>query len=162
MKTSEFLNTLKENQHMELVFTYGNGGQITPGYHITEVKNILVDSVDCGGQTDQWRETVIQLWEAPGNHGDNTYMTALKALGILNKVDSLRPMDKEAVVKFEYGNPGFHTSNLAVGSIEKSGKRVTVALEVVPTDCKAKSTCGVPEPAGIGATSNCEPGSGCC
>ena len=30
-------------------------------YHITEVKNIRVEAVDCGARTDSWEETVIQF-----------------------------------------------------------------------------------------------------
>ena len=162
MKTKEFLNALRDNQHLDLVFSYNNGHEISPGYHITEVKNILIDSVDCGGKTDQWRETVIQLWESPNQKEKEAPMTGLKALGILNKVDRLRPMDLEAELKFEYGNQRFHTAHLAVANLEQKDRKLIVSLREVPADCKAKSECGVPEPAAVAADACCDPGSGCC
>lgn len=162
MKTNEFLNTLKANQHLPLIFSYRPEKNIAPGYHITEVKNIAVDAVDCGGNTDMWNETVIQLWEVPESAPEDRYMTALKALGILNKVAQLRPMDKDAEVKFEYSNADFHTSQMSVSGIHIGEKSLVVQLYSDPTDCKAKSDCGVKEPAMASQEACCEPGSGCC
>lgn len=162
MKTKEFLNILQENQHLELVFSYLPGEVIAPGYHITEVKNIRIDSVDCGGQEDQWNETIIQLWESPEKNEKDSYMSSLKAMGILKKVDSLRPMDKEAIVKFEYSNARFHTSQMSVSDVVKKDRTLTISLSTNPTDCKAKSDCGVPEFAEVNAASSCDPDSGCC
>ena len=63
MKTNEFLSVLKENTTKSLVFEYAPGRLVGANYHITEVKNITIDSVDCGSGTDFWKETIIfQEW----------------------------------------------------------------------------------------------------
>lgn len=162
MKTNEFLRILQNNKELPLLFTYQSGKDVAPGYHITEVKNLRIDSVDCGGKEDQWNETIIQLWESPIESGDNEFMTAYKALGILNKVDRLRPMDKDAEVKFEYSNADFHTSQMSVASIDRDNGVLRVTLSTVPTDCKAKSECGVPEPVLANEQDCCGPNSTCC
>ncbi len=163
MNTGEFLSLLKENPSKELVFHYRNGQAVGANYHITEVKNITVDSVDCGAGTDSWKETVIQLWESQSELGKTNYMTAYKALGILNKVNGIKPLETTSVLKFEYGNPHFHTAQLNVHNFSREGEKLHVHLEVPTTDCKARETCGVAEPMAVEAQAGCcTPGSGCC
>ncbi|NER09656.1 hypothetical protein SAMN06265375_101828 [Muriicola jejuensis] len=162
MKTSEFLELLREHSSKALVFEYGSGQRIGANYHITEVKNISVESVDCGGRSDSWRETVIQLWENPGEADKRTYLSTYKARAILDRVHALKPMDTEAVLRFEYGNSSFHTAQLYVKGAKTDGRELTFTLQSAPTLCKAEETCGVTkveEPAGSGC---CDPASGCC
>ena len=61
MKTQEFFNVLEQHKDKSLLFEYAPNLLVGANYHITEVKHILVDSVDCGSQTDSWRETIVQL-----------------------------------------------------------------------------------------------------
>ena len=120
MKTNEFLTLLKENTDKSLVFEYAPGQLVGANYHITEVKNITVDSVDCGAGTDFWKETIIQLWESPQELGKRDYMTAYKAMGILNKVDKIKPME---IFKDVIGYEGmYQVSNLGnVKSLARKG-----------------------------------------
>ena len=90
MKTQEFLNLLQNNPNKSLLFEYAPNLLVGANYHITEVKHIAVDSVDCGAQTDSWKETIIQLWESPSELGKTEFMTAYKALAILNKVGKIK------------------------------------------------------------------------
>ena len=162
MKTIEFLSLLKDNPNKNLLFEYKPGALVPPNYHITEVKNITVDAVDCGAGTDFWKETVIQLWESPEELGKRDYMSAFKALSILNKVDKIKPMEKEVEVKFEYSNPNFHTAQLFVNAHQVAGDNLVFHLGVAQTDCKAKETCGVPVEAAPSSANACSPESGCC
>jgi hypothetical protein len=162
MKTNEFLSLLNENTNKSLVFEYAPGQLIGANYHITEVKNISIDSVDCGTGTDFWKETIIQLWESPKEIGKRDYMTSQKALDILNKVDQIKPMEKKVEVKFEYSNSVFHTAQLYVLSHKTTDQQLLIRLGVEKTDCKAKETCGVPEMAETVSQAACAPGSGCC
>ena len=41
-------------------------------------------------------------------------MNTFKALSILKKVDGIKPMVRDAEVKFEYSNENFHTAQLFV------------------------------------------------
>jgi len=162
MKTNEFLSLLKEHPSKSLLFEYKSGHFVGANYHITEIKNITIDSVDCGAGTDFWKETIIQLWESPEEKDMGEYMSAYKALGILSKVDAIKPMEKEVEVKFEYSNSGFHTAQLFVNAYEVNGNQLIMKLGVEHTDCKAKETCGVPVTAGAEENNSCAPESGCC
>jgi len=161
MKTAEFLQLLKDHSGKELHFEYTPGKRVGNHYHITEVKNVSIDAVDCGGRADQWTETVIQLWESPEEAGKEKAMSAYKAQSILNRVHQVRPMDLEAPLKFEYGIDGFHTAQLPVQAAYYNEGELLIQLMADRTDCKAKDACGVPEPANAAAGS-CQPGSGCC
>ncbi|MBM1105566.1 hypothetical protein JQC67_05365 [Aurantibacter crassamenti] len=164
MKTQEFLSLLNEHPNKDLVFEYEKGKTVQPNYHITEVKNITIDSVDCGAGTDSWQETIIQLWESPSEIGKRDYISTSKALSILNKVDKLKPMQRNVEVKFEYSNANFHTAQLFVNDFEIDSEKLFFKLGVEKTDCKAKETCGVPLEI-IGSkneAASCSPASGCC
>ncbi|SNY95384.1 DUF6428 family protein [Flagellimonas pacifica] len=164
MNTSEFLSLLKQHQDKSLLFEYTEGKLVGANYHITEVKNITVESVDCGAGTDFWKETIVQLWESPKEIGKTEFMSAYKALGILNKVDRMKPMNKDAEVKFEYSNANFHTAQLFVNDYALDSDTLTFKLSVQKTDCKAKETCGVTEKSEKVTTETacCAPESGCC
>jgi len=116
---------------------------------------IVVKTVDCGAGTDFWKETVIQLWESPEELGKRDYMSAFKALSILNKVDKIKPMEKDVEVKFEYSNPNFHTAQLFVNAHQVAGDNLVFHLGVAQTDCKAKETCGVPVEAAPSSANAC-------
>ena len=90
MKTQEFLNILKEHQGKSLLFEYAPNLLVGANYHITEVKHVTIDSVDCGAGVDAWKETIIQLWEDPNELGKTVFMSTYKALGILSKVAKMK------------------------------------------------------------------------
>ena len=169
MKTQEFLDMLKSNQDKSLLFEYTPGQLVGANYHITEVKHIGIDAVDCGANSDTWNETVIQLWESPSEIGKTEFMTVNKATGILNKVGQMKPYDMDSEVKIEYGNNLFHTAHLFVDDFEIHDNKLLIKLAVTKTDCKAKSTCGVAEEV-VNAVEKvaevadacCTPGGGCC
>jgi hypothetical protein len=164
MKTQEFLSLLKAHPDKSLLFEYTPGQLVGAHYHITEVKHLSIDAVDCGANSDSWNETVIQLWESPSEIGKTEYMSAYKATGILNKVGQMKTYDLDSEVKIEYGNPLFHTAHLFVSDFEIHGSNLLIKLAVTKTDCKAKETCGIPETVSAEAdnTSCCTPESGCC
>lgn len=145
MKTQEFLNLLEEHQDKTLQFEYTPNKFVNANYHITEVKHIHIDSVDCGSQTDQWNETIVQLWESPAEIFKTKHMSVLKALGILKKVGKMKPYDMSSEIKFEYSNATFHTAQLFVNDFVIKNKDLIIKLVVEKTDCKAKELCGVPE-----------------
>ncbi|TDI71357.1 MAG: hypothetical protein E2O86_02060 [Bacteroidetes bacterium] len=163
MKTQEFLDLLKSHQDKSLLFEYTTGQMVGANYHITEVKHINIESVDCGGRMDAWNETVIQLWESPDELGKTEYMSANKASSILNRVDQMRSYDRDAEVKIEYSNDRFHTAQLFVNDFELHGNDLLIKLAVEKTDCKAKEDYGVKERAAVAVQESCcETGSVCC
>lgn len=171
MKTKELFNILNSNQDKALLFEYAPNLLVAANYHITEVKHIKVDSVDCGARSDSWNETIIQLWESPDELGKTEFMSVFKALGILNKVGKMKTYDLESELKFEYSNANFHTAQMFVNDYVIQGKQLVFKLAIEKTDCKAKEACGistelngtVPEVVTSAAeTSCCTPESGCC
>lgn len=162
MKTQELLNLLTEHTGKSLLFEYAPGQLVQANYHITEVKHMQIDSVDCGARTDAWKETVIQLWESPDEIGKTEYMTVYKALSILKKVGRMKSYVMDSEAKIEYGNDQFHTAQLFINDFEINQKELLLKLAVEPTDCKAKDICGVQEPEAVAAEAGCQPGSGCC
>ena len=144
MKTEQFLTLLSEHPNKNLLFEYAPNQLVGANYHITEVKHLAIDSVDCGTQTDSWKETIVQLWESPSELSETVYMTAFKALGILNKVGQIKPYDLDAEIKFEYSNATFHTAQLFVEDVVIQGNQLLLRLAIEKTDCKAKELCGLP------------------
>jgi len=160
MKTQEFLNTLKDHQDKSLLFEYAPNLLVGANYHITEVKHVTIDSVDCGAGVDAWKETVIQLWEDPNELGKTTFMSAYKAMGILSKVGTMRSYTTDAEVRIEYSNANFHTAQLFVNDYEIRNNNIIFKLASQATDCKAKEACGIQVE--VEASGSCAPGSGCC
>lgn len=165
MKTQEFFNLLEEHQDKTLQFEYATNQFVGANYHITEVKHISIESVDCGSQVDQWNETIVQLWESPTEIFKTKHMSVLKALGILKKVGQMKTYDLESEIKFEYSNATFHTAQLFVNDFSLNNNNLIIKLAIEKTDCKAKEICGVPEKSEQVLTNEepcCSPNGNCC
>jgi hypothetical protein len=145
MKTQDFLILLEQHQDKALMFEYATNQFVGANYHITEVKHVTIDSVDCGSKTDFWKETIVQLWESPNEIGKKDYMSVFKALSILKKVGKMKPYTLDAVLKVEYSNDAFHTAQLFINDYDIYGRNLVFKLGVKKTDCKAKDVCGAPE-----------------
>ncbi|RKE98632.1 DUF6428 family protein [Ichthyenterobacterium magnum] len=165
MNTQELFNVLEQNQDKSLLFEYAPNLLVGANYHITEVKHISIDSVDCGSQTDAWKETIIQLWESPSELGKTEFMSVYKALAILKKVGTIKPYTLDSEVKFEYSNATFHTAQQFVNDYEIKGNNLIIKLAIEKTACKAKETCGVSEELETVSSSEepcCSPNGNCC
>lgn len=135
MKTKEFLSLLENNPEAGLTFEYEKGRFVPDTYHITEVKNVTIDSVDCGGNADSYKQTIVQLW-VPKNEQLRKPWTAKKALSIFGKVDQMTPMVADTEIFFEFGNDEIRTSNFSVEAISREDDKIAVQLYVQPTVCK--------------------------
>ncbi len=185
MTTTQFLEILEQHSDLPLLFEYKKGAYTRMDYHITEVKNVSYDTVDCGGVQNNWKEVHVQLWEnvlPEPNHRLNTS----KALKIFKAVEKVRPTLANTVIKFEYGNEDFHTAVLPVSAVDVLGNQVIVKLGKDQTCCKAIDRATTPEEAAVAccgteeviekaqkpkinlsnliakSTNSCTPGSGCC
>ncbi|WP_162417946.1 DUF6428 family protein [Cyclobacterium roseum] len=180
MKTAEFTQFLEENPFKALFFEYQTGQYVRTDYHITEIKNVNFDTVDCGGLRNQWSEVHIQLWENKNPEPDHAVDTT-KALKIFELVNSVRETYPQAEIKFEYGNAVFPTAVLPVHQVKDTGNALIVQLVPDQTTCKAKDRASSPEEKAaaccgpvsekpkinVSMTSlqpadSCEPGSNCC
>lgn len=161
MKTTEFLELLKANRESSLLFEYQQNTFVKPGYHITEVKHMYIESVDCGGKTDVWNETIIQLLEDEKAIPEPMFIS--KALAIFERVNGLKPFDLEAEVKIEFGNEKFHISQLFINDFETLDEKLILKLAPNKTACKANEACGIviSEPLKV-QDACCAEGQACC
>ncbi len=162
MKTQTFLTILKQHLNKELLFEYAPDTFVKANYHITEIKNLSIESVDCGGTSNSWKETIVQLWESPLEIGKRTYMTVSKAVEIFERVDSIKPLLLDTELKIEYGNSSFHTANLVVNSIAENDKSIIVKLHSDTTQCKASDSCCTQDKEEINAACCTPAESNCC
>jgi hypothetical protein len=160
MKTNEFILKLRAHLGKALLFEYSEGKYAETNYHLTEVKNVTFETVDCGGKKNQWKETQLQLWESPSEQGKTDYMTVDKVISILERVDGINPLWLDTDIKVEFGNEQFHTSILDIMDFSSSDDKLIVKLFTVKTGCKANDVCG--EVVEEKSTSCCGTVSNCC
>ncbi|MEO6285613.1 MAG: DUF6428 family protein [Dyadobacter sp.] len=179
MTWGDFKSTLEQNTDLCLQFQYEEGKFVDSSYHITEIKQAPIVSVDCGGQMNTWTEVIVQLWEPSVKEVDRS-MRVSKALKIVNLVEKTMPLNPNATVKIEFGNSKFDTRQMYPGEFVADGEAFTVNLVPDFTQCKALSrnqSCGTASaessccaPAVVKQElelvtsdgASCQPGSGCC
>ncbi len=173
IKWSQFKEQLNANTEMMLQFQYAEGKWVDAAYHITEVKQAPVTSVDCGGVMNAWTEIIVQLYE-PLNEQKDAAMKVSKALSIINLVEKALPLHPNGIVKIEFGNSKFDTRQMLPQSFMIDGGNLIVDLRADTVQCKANDrggSCGTPTEAAkpkiqlqnlAAPVATCAPGSGCC
>lgn len=141
MNTSSFIYSLKSNEGKKLKFMLPDETIITGDLHITEIQHHSVNSVDCGGNSHAYNETVIQLWINEQNHSDAEWITD-KALKIIDIVGQKSEYTDEAELFIEFGDSNHPTIRYSIGKIEESSQTVSVRLTVKPTVCKPSLNVG--------------------
>ena len=159
MNVQEILTTLKENRNKALLFEYTANKVAGTNYHLTEIKNVTFETVDCGGNTNDWKETHFQLWESPKEIGKEEYMTVDKVIDIIERVHSIRPLWLETEVKVEFGNEDFHTSILSIADTDSQTDKLIIKLHTTETGCKASDVSDVPKEV---EEESCCSGTSCC
>lgn len=170
------LHTLRSNPELPVIFMQHEQA-ISPGYHITEIKSSVVNSLDCGQGTDQWRELVIQLLDGNAKNA-NSYMQSTKMLSILEKALKTVPSDAHTQLYFEFSPGNAQLSKSRISAIEVKNHSITVSLFASIAQCKpyqralaagnvastAKGCCA-PSPVSTGSccdNSNASSNSPCC
>lgn len=136
MKTRDFIAALRHSTDKPLLFANAAGDGVHRGYHLTEIKAALFDTVDCGGQVNHWPETIFQLW-VPEN-ADDYYMNTDKFVRIYEKVRDSIPLDENAEVRIEYGDENFFPGLYSINSISADKEALRVLLQPPATTCKAR------------------------
>ncbi len=157
----QFKDALLNNSQLNLQFQYAPNKYVDASYHITEIKQAVITSVDCGGILNKWTEIIVQLWEPAGAKQERS-MEVSKALSIINIVEAKLDIDPENIVKIEYGNADFETRQMLVNSVSKDNSNLIINLVPDTTQCKAQEICGVQETVGVKSSTCCSPASGCC
>jgi len=137
MNTKNFLSLIEDHPQKELLFAYGQQQYVPKAYHITEVKNVSIESVDCGGFSHSEKQTVIQLW-VDENETAERYMTAAKAAKIFQIVNKVKPLSQQANIFFEWGTAGLATSNYQIDAVEHVEDKIIVKMSVPATACKPR------------------------
>lgn len=142
-----------------------NGQQLVPNdFHVTEIKKVSVESLDCGGGASAWEELVIQLWSPRGDDTPQA-MTAEKFSKILEKADALALLDGEHV-RFEYAPLGQPAVQYALSGLVAAGNTLEVELIAPHVACKPIERGQMSELSVIGESSCCAPSTttakGCC
>ena len=174
-----FKSSLTQNPDLKLQFQYAADKWVDASYHITEIKQAPIVSVDCGGVMNTWTEIIIQLWE-PSVKDSHEAMPVSKALSIIALVEKSLPLNPLGIVKIEFGNSEYDTRQMYPGTITIDNGNLVVDLTPDFTQCKAITRGGSCGTTGSGeeccapekpkvemknlaiATANCTPGSGCC
>jgi len=136
MNTSEFLNALRARPDLPLAFSTASGS-VPAGYHLTEIKRVTHDTVDCGNVPHQWTENQFELWTPSAPEPDCRPMLARKFLSIVDEVRKSLAIDG-TVEAFIFGRIAGGADQLhRIKSIETGKESITVRLEPVSASCKA-------------------------
>jgi hypothetical protein len=177
-----FKDTLLQHPGLHLQFQYAEGKLVDAAYHITEIKQAPITSVDCGGVMNAWTEIIVQLWVPEGEPQERS-MKVDKALSIVNIVEKMLPLDPTGTVKIEFGNSEFDTRQMFPNEMVVTGTALTIDLSPDAVQCKAQTrggSCGTNDKGeeccapvaetpkvklinlAAPAEACCTPGGGCC
>jgi len=136
MKTRDFIAAIRRSPEKQLLFENADGALVRLGYHLTEIKATVYDTVDCGGQNNRWNENIFQLWvpEDPANN----YLKADKFVRIYDKVRGLVSLDEESEVRIEYGDENFFPTTYHVADFTETDDSFRFHLEPPSMTCKAR------------------------
>lgn len=116
---------------LPLVFETDEGA-IGAGYHVTELKQVSIKSIDCGGNVDDWRETHVQLLDGQ----DGEHMRTGKFAAIADKsMSKLRHLGEEPVF-FELGLKNKGLRRYQIDGLTQSANGVRVHLNEGRAMCK--------------------------
>ncbi|MBB3147277.1 hypothetical protein FHS21_003693 [Phyllobacterium trifolii] len=130
------LAELEPHDDKSLVIEYG-GRTIQSGYHVTEVKAGSFVTLDCGGNPDQWHETILQVEDIPSQDG-REFMKVEKFRKILAQVATKIELEAGARLTFEVGVPGTPMQVFDVHALEIDGERALLRLAPRPAICKPR------------------------
>lgn len=149
LSAADLLDRLAAHATKPLVFEY-DGRAVLPGYHVTEVKAGSFASLDCGATPEEWRETVIQLWDVDEG-SDRSWMPAGKFLAIMRKVAERVTFDPQAKLTFEVSDGAEAIRLFAAASVETGGDTIRVRLAPRPASCKPRDRWLESQPSKAGA-----------
>jgi len=107
-------------------------GEITGGYHVTELKLAHVTAIDCGARRSDWAEATLQLLDGHGG----AHMTVGKFNVIL--AQSIRHVDGlgDAPLRVEFAHGNTDLRLLEIGAPVRRGQKVTIPLGAAHAVCK--------------------------
>jgi hypothetical protein len=152
MKLSELKHILENLQ--EISFRLPDGTQIPSHFHVTEVGAVTKHFIDCGGTIRKESVINFQLWTS----NDYDHRLAPQKLKSIISLSERHLNLTDQVIEVEYQGES---------TIQKFGLDFYNGefwLTTQQTDCLAKDSCGIEQPASQAEASAacCSPGGGCC
>ncbi|UXN59657.1 DUF6428 family protein [Phyllobacterium zundukense] len=130
------LAAMEPHADKSFVIEYG-GRTIQSGYHVTEVRAGSFVTLDCGGNPDQWHETILQVEDLPSQSGRD-FMKVSKFRGILTQVANQIELDAGARLTFEVGTPDTPMQVFDISTLAIESDRIVLALVARPAICKPR------------------------
>lgn len=134
---ADVLGALASHEDVRVVLDYGDGRQVQPGYHVTEVKAGSFVTLDCGSNPDAWRETILQVEDVAADEGQQP-MEVDKFLRILAAVDRKVQLDRAARLTFEISRRDEAMRIYDVAAIETESGAAVIRLAERPAICKPR------------------------
>jgi hypothetical protein len=131
-----FLAALEFEEGKQLVIEYG-GREIQPGYHVTEVKAASFVALDCGGNPDEWQETILQIEDIPSNDRRD-FMAVAKFRSIVAKVASRVHLDGKSRLTFEISTPETPMQIFDADTLVSNADQAILRLAARPAICKPR------------------------
>ena len=158
MHTSSFLAALRANLNLPLVFRVGRE-IVNPGYHLTEVKRVSYETMDCGAMTHRWSESQFEIWvpALASREGGRGHMPAEKFMKIIDRVEAELPLNGEATARIHASFKGEPAALHEIESVNAQDGKLWIELSPDKTRCKAAER-GVPSV--IGGCCGADDGSG--
>ncbi|WP_298975462.1 DUF6428 family protein [uncultured Roseobacter sp.] len=129
---SGLLNDLQlQDPALPLVFETKDG-EISPGYHVTELRHSASKGIDCGGNIESWQEAKLQLLDGRGAK----HMSVGKFRSIVSKSLSAMPELKHVSLRVEFGNDNTDLCLMSLESPKHRGDRVVIGLGNTRAVCK--------------------------
>ncbi|MBX3737008.1 MAG: hypothetical protein KF715_09985 [Candidatus Didemnitutus sp.] len=138
MKTSAFLSSLRAHAALPVVFRSGSV-EIAPQYHLTEVKRVAYETMDCGAQTHRWSETQFELWvpSLTGDQPGRDHMPAGKFLAIIDRVEKELPLDGDTPARIFVALGDAPAALYDIASVHAVDGRLHIELTADRARCKA-------------------------
>lgn len=138
MNTASFLKILREHGDLPLVFR-ARGETVSPGYHLTEVKRVSYETMDCGAMTHRWAEIQFEIWVPPlaGITPGRGHMSAEKFLRIIDRVEKELPLPGDVVARIHASFEGQPAALHDIEAVNIRDGRLWVELVPDRTRCKA-------------------------
>lgn len=134
MLLKDFQNLLTNHSGKKVKFTFPNGEFIDRNFHLTEVKKSKHETIDCGSRLHKWKETIIQIWQAPEQN--EKLMTTKKAFQIIDQSDKALGLIGDSTIVFEWGES--IRQNLYPIRVSAEDDYLIIELDGLKTSCKAR------------------------
>lgn len=136
MNTSSFLTALRTHSGLPLAFRAGSE-TVSPGYHLTEVKRVAYETMDCGAMMHRWSESQFELWVPAVAEPGRDHMEAAKFLRIIDRVEAELPLNPDATARIHASFAGQGAALYAIDAIDARDGKLWVELSPDRTRCKA-------------------------